>query len=149
LTIGRIIQARLDGANRALFEESVGKDQRDHCFAHHRRRRDGAYIAPFDRRRRRRHGQQIHRAQRLHQRRDGFHACGNTHVLAVRHATFEAAGVVRRPRHADRRPAIARFPGDDFVMHARARQPRRLEAPADRHRLDRRDRHERVRETAI
>ena len=46
-------------------------------------------------------------------------------------------------------PARGRRIGDDLVVHLRARAPRALDAVADRHRLDRRNRHQRLGEPAI
>ena len=75
----------------------------------------------------------------------GFMKPGHTDVLAVGHAAFETAGVVRWARQR----AFVPRGGQDLVVHPRPRPERDIGSDADADRLDGVDAHHRLREAAI
>ncbi len=88
-------------------------------------------------------------SQRLGERADRLLRGANHQRLAVGHARFEAAGVVRGADEAEVRRVALRFVVVNRVVNLRAAAPGRFEAEADLDAFDRLHGHHRLGEPAV
>ncbi len=122
-----------------FLEQRLRQDDRDHRFGDHAHRRYGGHIGALRLRLCRPAGLQVDGLERRHERGNRLHRHAHGDRLPGRHATFGAAGAIRR----------AREPGQNFVVHFRALAARRFEAQAELDALHGGNRHQRLRQSPV